>query len=349
MNNELIKEKFEKQFFKVVKTRSIKNIEKFLSTSKFDTFSLEYRQSVLDYFVYSDYKYPDFKLAKWALHTNITGLIGNIHENADRPLRLAAQFNVNYVKYLLTCTTLTEKANINTTNDGSSALLEAIKTNNINLVQYLTTSPELEIKAKIDIADEAFNDPLCKACDVNDTDIVKFLLNQQLYPHQKDFNPATYLTKFNYHAIRKIISHDNLELFKFIIEEKLFDVTLDLHNWFCSAIIADAKAIATYLEDFFTIKPDLAKMKYKEHSLFVAVAQTNHYSCIQNHSYLHSMLDKGGLELTPEEIDKINRFYVYHDKNNATKLSIIMEKYQQKNDLEKKFPPKNLIDKKFKI
>lgn len=346
----LLKENFEKKFFKIVKTRNIKKIEHFLSNSNFNSFSLEYKQSVLDYFVYSDYKFPDFTLAKWALHTNITGLIGNVHENANRPLRLAAQYNTNYTKYLLTCPTLQKKADINETNDGSSALLEAIKTKNLSLVQFLTTSPDLETKARIDLADNDFDDPLCKACEVNDINIVKYLLtNHELYTNLEDFNPSIYLTKFDYNSIRKIILRDNLELFTFIVEEKLVDILPDLHNWFCTAVIVDAKNITTYLEKFFIHKPDLLKLQYNDHSLFYAIAQVNHYSRMHQHSYLHSILEQGEIVLTPEEVEKMHWFYVYNENNTCIKLSTLMEKYQQKHNFEQKFPPKNIIEKKIKI
>lgn len=347
-------EAFEKKLHSVIKKKSIEKLENFLLTSLFPTFSEDYKQSVMDFLVFSEYQSEHFELAKWALTTKKIGLIGNIHENADRPLRLASFFNTPFAKYLLTSPDLAEKADINRTNDGSSALLQAIKSHNLEFVQYLTTSSELTINARLDLATQVFDDPLCQACNVNATEIVKFLLSEACYLNPDIFNAKLNIARFNYDAVKKIVLRDNVELLQYVLENKLVDIDGDLHYWFCNALTSDSVNIATYLEKRFPQKPDLMTLQYNNQSIFVRIASFNHNYRMKTHSYLTSMLENPNFSLCEEDMKAIENLYVYqnHDSNHNTttaKLSSIMEIYQQKHAFESKFPPKNISEKKLKI
>lgn len=147
MNQTKAKKEFEALFSKSIEEKNFALLQKSFAMDFFVSSTTSYKQSCMDYLVTSGYKNEAF--AKWSLTNTEMGLRGDIHENADRPLRLAAKFNTEFAKYLLTSPELTEKANINQTNDGSSALLDAIQANNLEFVKYLLTSEDLPKKANI--------------------------------------------------------------------------------------------------------------------------------------------------------------------------------------------------------
>ncbi len=338
---------FEEEFYKIVKENSIEKIEHFLLNSQFKTFSKKYKQSLMDYFVCGGYK--NETLAKWALTNDSIGVKGDIHENCDRPLRLATKFNTEFAKYLLTSPELSERADINATNDGSSAILDAIKTNNLKFVKYLLTSPDLKVKARLDIAESEFNDPLCKACNEDRTAIVKYLLRDEHYPNQEVFNPIKNLTRFEHGSIYKVIGNDNLELLKFIVKNKLLDIKANLNSWFCNAVISDSRKVASYLEEFFEVKPDLTQLKYKGKNLFFFVAQANHYSRMHEHSFLQLMLGLKKEAFTPKELEEMNHFYVYSENDSSQKLIDIIDIYYEKINMEKNLVSKTITKETSKI
>lgn len=341
------KKEFEEVFYKISEENSIEKIEKFLLTSKLKTFSQEYKQSVMDDLACRGYK--NEKVAKWSLIKGCLGVRGDIHENCDRPLRLAVKLNTEFAKYLLTAPELVERADINATNDGSSAILNAIEKDNLEFVKYLVSSPELEVRARLDMADSEFHDPLCKACEEDRTEIVKYLLSDECYPEWEVFNSIKNLTRFDYSSILKIIGNDNLELLKFIVENKLLDIKINLNTWFCNAVIRDSRKVASYLEEFFAAKPDLTKLKYKDKSLFFCVAQANHYSRTHNHSFLQLMLGLKKEAFTPAEREEMSHFYVYSENDSAKKLIDVIDIYYEKINMEKNLVSKNITKEKSKI
>lgn len=329
---------WETEFYNLLKTCSPTVLEEFLKNSGYQNFNKNYQQSVMDHLVCQGYKNAiNEDLAKWALTTTSQDIKGNIHENADRPLRLASQFNVNFAKYLLTSVDLQEKADINATNDGSSALLSAIKSKNLAFIKYLMTSSELKEKAKINVDNKEYNDPLCKACEINDTEIIKYLLSNEAYSTQSNLTPQLNLARFSFASINKIIHNNNVDALDFIISNKLINIKSHLHDFFCTAVKSDCVNIANYLEQFFETKPNLRTMKDNNNSLLFSIIQRNHYSRIHNHSYLNSMLKDALDILSPDEIEKCQDFYIY-DENTSVPIKKFLNRNMQKQELEALLP-----------
>lgn len=321
------KKDFEVLLYKAIEKNSVKILQKALKMDFFVNASIKYKQSCMDYLVTSGYKSE--ALAKWSLTNTEIGLIGDISENANRPLRLAAQFNIEFAKYLLTSKDLKKRANINATNDGSSALLEAIKKGNLDFVKYLLTSPELSQKASLHKAKNRFNDPLCKACDTNQNEIIKYLLTS------KDLKKPANISKFDYEALGHIFHEDNIEIFNFLIENNFIDIEKNKTQYFIKAIISDAKNIVSKIEEYFDIKPNLNELKYQEKSLFYHLAARAHYER-KTHSYLNEMLEKNHYIPTLEEKKEMSHFYIYDNEKKPLQAFLkLIEVYEEKWALDK--------------
>lgn len=167
-----LKDAFERKMHQAIETENFNQLREAFSMDYFINGTNYYRQSCMDYLVTIGYKHESF--AKWSLTTNEIGINGNIHESGDRPIRLAAKFNTNFAKYLLTSPDLKEKANINYQNDGSSVLLEAIEAGHFEFVKYVLNSPELSVNATLHGAKQPYHDPLVKACENNQDEMVKY-------------------------------------------------------------------------------------------------------------------------------------------------------------------------------
>ena len=103
-------------------------------------------------------------------------LKADIHENADRPLRLAlSQKNLKYVEYLCCSPELNEHAHyIKSHNE--IPFLKACAEGTVEMVQFLLTSPKLKENVSIHMKDEYGNTGIFEACRNNKLDIAKYLL-----------------------------------------------------------------------------------------------------------------------------------------------------------------------------
>jgi ankyrin repeat protein len=320
------KAKFELQCDKAMEADDLDKLKEILNTDFFINAPIKYKQSCMDYLVAIGYKHE--KIAKWALTNNELGIRGNIHENANRPLRLAAQYNVKFAKYLLTSPELEKKAKIDATNDGSSALLCAIEKGNFEFVKYLLTSKELPKKASLHKGKKSFDDPLCKACEKNQTQIIKYLLTSQEIKNKAD------ISKFDYAALLSIIYHDNLEIFNFFIDNKLIDIESKKEDLFAKAVIADSRNIVNKIESYFEKKPQITELSYRKTSLFYQIAACAHNSRLERHSFLYEILERTNFLPTEEEKQKMNHFYMYKDNEPAKPFSEYLAIREEKINLE---------------
>ncbi len=346
-NTDKVKQ-FEKNFYSVVKENNLELLEFFLLNSDFPKYSQSYKQSVMDYLVYNGHKFPNFDLPLWSLTNDYMGVNGNIHENADRPLRLAASLNVPYAKFLLTSNKLKEHANINETNDGSSAILNAIQSENLDFVKFLLTSKELKIHAKLNISDKPFNDPLCKACEGKNNDILEYLLSEEAYVNQDGFSPVENLQRFQNETFKKLIRQDNKDMIQKILQSDILDIKENGYDFLCQAITIDARKTTDYLSDFLNIPVDLMNMRYKDKSIFFHIAHTAHNSRIPKHSFLHEILENPNFSISYEEIDDIDSLYHYGEIQ-TEKLMAYIERFEKIHNMDKVLQSKEQLHKKLKL
>lgn len=320
------KEKFEALLSKAIEEDNLELFKQSLQMSFFKQSPMKYKQSCLNHAVALGYKSEN--IAKWSLTNTELGFIGDITENANRPLRLAAKLNVNFAKYLLTSSELTKKANIDATNDGSSALMSAIETGNFEFVKYLLTSPDLTRKASLHKGKKEFDDPLCKACTKNQTQIIKYLLTSQDIKNKAD------ISKFDYEALFAIVNQNNIEAFNFILDNNLIDIDAKKEEIFIKAVIADSRAIVEKVETFFEIKPQILDMKDRNKSLFYQLVARSHYGRIERHSFLYDILENTNFLPTEGEKEQMSHFYMFRENQPVQPFSEYLKIREEKINLE---------------
>lgn len=116
-------------------------------------------------------------------------LNANIHENEDRPLRLAIKRGTfEQVEFLCSSPLLKEHANINGTWESCNAFLSACAEGTLECVKFLLTSPKIKNPANLHYHDKHNYNGLFEACRHGKLDIARYLLTSPDLPHKLDIH-----------------------------------------------------------------------------------------------------------------------------------------------------------------
>lgn len=184
----------------------------------------------------------------------------DIHENADRPLRLALiQKDLKYIEYLCCSHELTEHAHY-IKSENELPFLKACSEGTVEMVKFLLTSPKLKEHVPIDIADGYENTGIFEACRNGRLDIAKYLLTSSDLEKKATItnNCATWAASKGYldvvrylcfspeietridineigdYCLRSACQNNDLQMMKFLMEECKLEMT-SKKDWSSSA------------------------------------------------------------------------------------------------------------------
>lgn len=197
-------------------------------------------------------------------------LHANIHENEDRPLRLAIKRGTfEQVEFLCCSPLLKEHANINGTWESCNAFLNACEEGTLECVQFLLTSPKLKEPANLHYHDKYGYNGLFEACRKGRLDIVRYLLTSPDLPQKLDihtqqdaclgwaccnghvdvmdflcFSPEIDehidLGQHQERLVLSAVSHERLEVLKFLKEKATSPLELNYTSYSGSTIFEEA-------------------------------------------------------------------------------------------------------------
>jgi ankyrin repeat protein len=187
-------------------------------------------------------------------------LKADIHENADRPLRLAfIQKDLKYVEYLCCSPELAEHSHYIKSHD-EIPFLKACAEGTVEMVEFLLTSSKLKENVPIHIEDEYDNTGIFEACRNNRLDIVKYLLTSpdlkekatitnkcatwaaskgyidvvRYLCFSPDIEKRIDINEIGDSCLRSACERNNLNMFKFLIEECHLKMN-SVRDWSASA------------------------------------------------------------------------------------------------------------------
>ena len=179
--------KLEDKYLNDCEDDNLEGVKLFLNHEYFNARDKRYQQFALDEGLCRSTS-KGMNVMRYLLTSPDLPLHADIHENADRPLRLAIKRGTfEQVEYLCSSPELKDHAIIKG-NGNESAFIEACSEGTIECVRFLLTSSKLKIKADIKEIDNQKRDGLFHAISGLNLPVIKYLLTSHELKEKSDIS-----------------------------------------------------------------------------------------------------------------------------------------------------------------